>query len=331
VQNGTTVTFSTNLGPLSPTDARTVNGVATAQFIPNGQSGVAEIRATSGAAKPADTANPTLKINVGSAAAGRVLVTANPNRLGSGGGISTITAVVTDTNGNTLSGIPVSFSTDAGTLSSGSANTNSSGQAVITLATNRDATVTATSGSAATSGTVKVTVGTLPDITIAVASGTSAVQGQSVTFNVTVTPGSATDPFTSIVINYGDGTQSGNLGTTTTTAQHVYTSAGTFTATATGTTAGGDTKQNSTVLVVQPMLVTLGVSKSGLVATLTAVVSPAGTAVSSYFWDFGDGQSQATATNSTTHTYVAGTYTARVTLTGANGQTASSASAITLP
>src|SRR5437868_6118452 len=45
VQNGTTVTFSTNLGVVSPSDARTVNGVASAQFIPNGQSGTAKIMA----------------------------------------------------------------------------------------------------------------------------------------------------------------------------------------------------------------------------------------------------------------------------------------------
>src|SRR5262245_36985127 len=77
VQNGTSVTFSTTLGTLSPMTARTVNGVATTQFIANGQSGVAEIRAVSGPAKPADTANPSLKLTVGGAAASRVLVTAS--------------------------------------------------------------------------------------------------------------------------------------------------------------------------------------------------------------------------------------------------------------
>src|SRR3954469_5552140 len=60
VQNGTSVTFSTNLGRMTPVEAETVNGVATAQFQATGGSGVAEIRATSGGAKPSDTANPTL-------------------------------------------------------------------------------------------------------------------------------------------------------------------------------------------------------------------------------------------------------------------------------
>src|SRR5688572_303590 len=54
VQNGTTVTFTTTLGALSPNEARTFNGVATVQFVAQGQSGIAEIRASSGAAKPAD-------------------------------------------------------------------------------------------------------------------------------------------------------------------------------------------------------------------------------------------------------------------------------------
>ena len=153
VQNGTTVTFSTTLGTLSPHEARTVNGVATVQFVANGQSGIAEIRATSGAAKPSDTANPSLKLTVGGAAAARVLVTASPSRI-SAGGTSTVTATVSDTNGNPLSGVTVAFSADAGNLSSSVATTNSSGQAVTTLTTTKDATVTATAS--ASSGTTAV-------------------------------------------------------------------------------------------------------------------------------------------------------------------------------
>src|SRR5438132_8502724 len=93
VQNGTTVTFTTTLRTVSPTQARTINGVATTEFIGNGQSGVAEIRATSGAAKP-DTTSP-LKLTVGGAAAARVSVTPNASRI-SAGGSSTITATVSD-------------------------------------------------------------------------------------------------------------------------------------------------------------------------------------------------------------------------------------------
>ena len=67
VQNGTTVTFTTNLGTLSPVDARTMNGVATAQFLGNGQSGKAAIKAISGGA-----ASDALELSVGAAAANGV-------------------------------------------------------------------------------------------------------------------------------------------------------------------------------------------------------------------------------------------------------------------
>src|SRR5205085_11063589 len=133
----TTVTFSANLGAIAPADAHTVNGVATAEFTPNGQSGLAEIRAVSGAAKPADTANPTLKISVGSAATGRIQLTASPNSVPASGGSSVITATVLDTNGNALAGVPVSFSSDAGTLSSSVATTSSSGSVQVTLTTSK--------------------------------------------------------------------------------------------------------------------------------------------------------------------------------------------------
>ena len=53
VQNGTTVSFTTDLGTLSPGEARTTNGVATVRFVGNGQSGRASIKAISGGAASA--------------------------------------------------------------------------------------------------------------------------------------------------------------------------------------------------------------------------------------------------------------------------------------
>ena len=50
VQNGTTVRFSSTLGRVEPVEAQTTNGLATTMFFADGSSGVAEIRATSGAA-----------------------------------------------------------------------------------------------------------------------------------------------------------------------------------------------------------------------------------------------------------------------------------------
>src|SRR5438093_13359280 len=62
VQNGTTVTFTTTLGTVSPTQVRTTNGVATTEFIGNGQSGVAEIPAASGPAKPDPPSPPNFTV-----------------------------------------------------------------------------------------------------------------------------------------------------------------------------------------------------------------------------------------------------------------------------
>jgi adhesin/invasin len=335
VQNGTTVTFSTNLGTVSPTDARTINGVAISEFTPNGQSGTAKIVATSGGAKPDATSNP-LTITVGSAAAGHVQVTATPNRVASGGGTATITAVVIDTNGNPLNGIPVAFSTDFGTLSSSIVTSGSSGQAVTTLTTSKDATVTATTGTTAGTGTVKVTVGTLPDISIAAATGATLVQGQPVAFTVTVTPGTATDTFQSVAVNFGDGSASPSLGGGSTSVSHTYNSPGTFTVTATGTSSSGDMKANATIITVTPrglVNVTIAQNPSGTVAkntlvTFTATVTPA-TNIQGYDWAYGDGQFCPGCSSQVTHSYSVGggtTYTVNVTVrttdgNAGNGQT----------
>jgi adhesin/invasin len=324
VQNGTTVTFSTNLGAVSPIDARTVNGVASAQFIPNGQSGVAKINATSGGAKQDTSSNP-LTITVGGAAAGHVQVTANPNHVGASGGITTITAVVTDTNGNPLTGVAVSFSTDAGSLSSSSAFTGSTGQATTTLATNKDATVTATTGTTAGTGTVKVTVGVLPTLAFGTISPTNPTPGQNVTIPLTVTTTGATDAFADVTVNFGDG-QSRSLGalTTSTPVSHAYTSDGVYTVTATGVSASGDHTQAVTQVAVSPrvpisVIVSPTTATVNTSTTFTATATPS-TNISSYTWNFGDGTGYPTTGPQTSHTYTStGNFTLTVSVATVDG------------
>jgi PKD repeat protein len=327
VQNGTTVTFTTNLGALSPTEARTVNGVATVQFVGNGQSGTATINALSGGV----AAEPPLELKVGAAAATVTIVTANPTQIPAGG-VSSITATVTDDNGTPLSGVLVSFSTDTGTLSSSQATTSSSGQAQVSLSATRDAIVTATAGTAKPA-TVTVRVSTTPDLTIA-SSTTTPIQRQPVTFTVTVT-GSATttDPFQSIVVDFGDGSTSGPLSGTTQSVSHVYDSAGTYTVTATGTTAGGTTKRATTVITVAPraplnftMSATPNPTQVGTPTNFSVVFQ--GTTVppniSRYEWSFGDGSTATTTGQQTNHVYTsAGTRTARVTVRTTDGNSGS--------
>ena len=50
MQNGTLISFTTTLGRIEPSEARTQNGQVRVKFIPNGQSGPATITAFSGGA-----------------------------------------------------------------------------------------------------------------------------------------------------------------------------------------------------------------------------------------------------------------------------------------
>ncbi len=318
VQNGTTVTFSTNLGTVAPGDARTQNGVATAQFFGNGQSGTASIRAISGGA-----ASEALELSVGAAAATRIVVTANPNQP-SPGSPSMITATVTDVNGNPLNGVSVSFSTDFGTLSSTSANTSPSGQAQVILNTNRDATVTASAGAGtSTPATVKVTVGALPDITITT-SGTPT-EGQAVTFTIAVTNTAATEMFQSLVVDFGDGTSSGTLSGSSQSVSHIYGSSGVYTVEATGMAASGSSKRATTsVTVAERGIVNVTIAKSpDTVArnesiTFTASATGGGT-IRSYNWNFGDGQTF-NGSSQVSHTYsTSGTKTVTVNVATTDG------------
>jgi hypothetical protein len=322
VHNGTTVTFTTNLGTVSPVDARTLNGVATVQFLGNGQSGKAQVRAISGGA-----ASDPLELSVGAAAAGRVVVTANPNQVAPGSP-SIITATVTDANSNPLSGVLVSFSTDNGSLSSSISSTSSNGQAQTTLITSRDAIVTATvgTGTATTPGTVKVTVATVPEIGITT-STTSPTEGQPVTFAIAVTGTGSTESFQSIVVDFGDGTNSGVLSGGSQSVAHTYARPGTYVVEATGTSPSGNTKRaTTTVSVADRGIVDVRITRSPDVVTqddpvtFTAAVTGGGT-VRSYNWNFGDGRTF-NGSSQVSHTYSStGPRTVTVTVSTTDGNT----------
>src|SRR2546427_1020618 len=174
--SGTHVTFTTSLGTIQPAEAETdIGGRATVTFLAGNASGTANITALSGGASVG--ANGALKILVGSAAVGRISLSANPTLVPATGGQSTITATVFDLNGNVLPSAQVSFSTTAGTLTAGVANTDSSGNAVTILRTTTKATVTATVGAQGGSTTTPGTgTGTPTTPTTPTATGTSTAQ-----------------------------------------------------------------------------------------------------------------------------------------------------------
>lgn len=243
VQNGTVVGFTTSLGTIEPSEARTQNGKATARLRGDGRSGTAVVTAFSGGA----TSEP-VEVPIGAAAAAAVIVRAEPGSVPAGGGTVKIIAQVQDEFGNPLNGVPVSFSASAGQLSPGTAKTNANGEAQTSLTTAAETTVTASAGGQ--SGEVIVGVGTVPSVTLS-ASPTTPAAGTAVTFTIGVSSDPGASPIQNVRLSFGDG-ESVNLGAVSgqTTASHVYDDPGAYTVTATVTDVSGGRVSQSLVIVV---------------------------------------------------------------------------------
>lgn len=327
--SGTHVIFTTTLGSIEPSEAQTdINGRAVATFKAGTANGTATIIASSGGASVA--AANALKIAVGTAAVGRVVVSASPTLIPAVGGAAVITAAVSDINGNPLSSAPVSFTTTAGSLDVTGVNTDADGIAKTTLRTSTQATVTAsvgaqggsstgggttgggTTGGGTTgggngttagqaSGTVTVNVSGAPTIVITPpATQPNAGLPASYTFAVTAAATNGS-PVREVVVNWGDGT-SQNLGSVSGSAvvSHTYRSAGSYTITATVTDAFGNVVPVSTGVTVVatslPLTVTAPATPPGvgLPATFTITIGtlPPGDAVQNVRVDWGDSTSQ---------------------------------------
>jgi adhesin/invasin len=317
VQNGTLISFTTTIGSIEPSEAHTHNGQVTVKLVTGPQSGTATITAFSGGA------SKTLQLKVGSAAASHVALTAAPQSLGSAGGSSTISAAVTDEGGAPVSGIPVSFSTDQGTLSAATVSTDGSGTASTVLTTTATATVTATAGSAA-GVTTKVNVGAriAPTIT---ANPAATNAGTPVTFTITT---SSTANVRDAEISFGDGAGQdlGSIGPQAQTS-HTYTNVGQYNARVTATDATGATEFAVTTVTIGSLSVSLSAAPNpvtvGDPTVLTATV-PSTSQIVSYTFTFDDGTTPVTtASNTVSHTFtVRGTHTVRVNVTAVGGATA---------
>ncbi len=284
VQNGTLVSFTTTLGAIEPSEARTNNGQVRVKFKSNGQSGTATVTAFSGGAS-----GKLENLKVGAAAAERVLVSASPQTLGASGGIAVITARVEDTSGSGLPGVPVTFTTDAGTLTASTSSTDQNGVATTTLNTTKQAKVTAN----VAGKTADVTVGLNPRTGITLtAPATTVSAGVPATFTVGI---SNTANIRDVTIDFGDGSQQ-SLGAISgsTTIQHTYLVEGTYQVRAVATDATGFSETVSTAVTIlpgQPPAVTVTASNNnpsvGETVILTANVSGATSTVLRYEWDFG--------------------------------------------
>ena len=321
VQNGTLVSFTTTIGRIEPAEARTHNGQVSVKFITAGASGTARITAYSGGA------SSFTDLKVGTAAAGRVVVTTTPQNLGAAGGSVQVAALVTDEGGNPLAGVPVSFSTDKGSLSPSTATTDASGIARTTLTTTTGpAVVTATAGTQSGTATVTVNPRGLSAFT---ASPSSTTAGTAVTFSVTPTTGTN---LANVRVDFGDG-RTQNLGAITgvQTVPHAYEVAGTYTATATAVDATGDAGSLTTTVLVSSLPITLSASNSTPTVNTPVTFTVGGTTnaqVARYEWTFDDGTAPFSTTSpQRTHTFTSrGAKNVRVDVIGIGGSLLGSAS-----
>jgi PKD domain-containing protein/Big-like domain-containing protein len=324
VHNGTLVVFSTTLGQLDLTEARTNSGRTTVRLSANGASGVARITASSGGAR-----SEALEITIGAAAADTVSLSASPGTIPPLGGSVVLTATVRGTGGQGLAGIPVSFSATSGSLNPTTAVTDSLGDARSTLTASQESRVQARAGTKVSS---ELTIGVRAATGLTVTAPATAPLAGAVT-TISVAPIGTNAVVRNVVLEFGDGSST-PLGTITaaTSVPHIYQSSGTYSVRATGIDSNGDAASGATSVIVlpsAPVNVNLTASPNPATVsaqvTLTAVVTPTTTQVERFVWNFGDGSPViSTSGNITTHGYAAiGTYTVTVTVTTTDGTTPS--------
>jgi hypothetical protein len=356
--SGTLVSFTTNLGTVQPSEAETdISGRVRVKYVAGTGSGTATIVALSGGVSASGT--NAVKIAIGAAAAASVGLNASPGTVSSTGGTSTITAKVLDINGNILPGVAVTFTTDNGSLSASTVNTDGTGTATTVLSTNKTSKVTATVGitapatgtgttaTAAPTNSVTVNVNGLSAIAVGAPSPATPTAGIPVTFPLTITPNANGSAIQKVVVDFGDGTAPVTLPGTPSSATHTYNTVGSFAVRATATDAFGDiTVGSGSVTVGARPQPTISISASanptaGTTTTFTLSVAPAvnsGTVISDVTIDFGDGTPVVDlgATSGTAiavqHIYqVGGTYTVTAIARDSNGGIAPASTVLVVP
>jgi PKD repeat protein len=357
-QDGTLVTFITTLGSVNPPEAETHGGKVVVVFNAGSQNGTAVITASSGGASASGLG--AVRVAIGAAAVGRMIVDANPGTVSANGGTSTITSTVFDVNGNPLPAVQVSFSTDAGSISPSIVSADGNGRAQSILTTNRTARVTASAGnlgsggstgstggtgatgatgptSSAQSASVTVTVNSPAGLTIGTPSPATPTAGQTVTFPLTFNTTNAT-PISRITVDWGDGSSPQTFNGQPSAISHLYRNAGSFVVVVTGVDSFGDSVSATASVTVAPAprpTVTIAASANPTVNTTTVftltITPPTGATITSVTVDYGDGTRDTLNGNvgSVQHVYTtAGTFQVTATATDSNGQTGSGATVI---
>lgn len=322
-QNGTLVTFTSNLGTFEPSQAETQGGRATVVFNAGARSGTASITASSGGVRAT-----AVDVLVGAAAAERVVLRSEPSSVPITGGTVQLVAVVTDVSGNPLEGAQVVFSADNGTVGSSSGITNAAGEARTTLTTNRQ--TTARASVAGKEGTATIQAISQPLVTIT-GPTTAITAGAIASFSLT-TPAAGTgvtiNPIVSITVEFGDGNVR-QVSPGTTSVTHVYNNPNTYVVTARATDASGMVGTSSTaVAVLERAGIPITLSASPLLATptnppnsvrafevITFTVNNTPNNPVNYTWNMGDGTTYTTTAGRVDHRFGSGTLHRTVSVT----------------
>ena len=353
VQNGTAVRFTTNLGRVDPIEVETHNGLATTTFFAGDASGVAEVRAQSGAAGSGGSTTPStgssstttttsanvVQITIGAAAVEAVTISANPSTVSANGGTVDVIALVTGAGGRAVTGVTVTFAADRGTLSSTTAVTDANGQARVQLTTNADTTVTASAGGKTSATGAKVTAQAGPSVTLTCTSSSSS---NCATVNVgdvavfTAARGTSTSTIRSAVLDFGDGAalNLGNLSGSAT-AAHQFTAAGAYTVRLTATDVNNEVSTSTIIVIVQePVNLLLNLSNPTS-RRISATATVTGCTSQRFDWNFGNDavtQTLSTTTNQASSDYnTGGSKTVTVTVRCTDGRTTQTSAQLTLP
>ncbi|WP_277594472.1 Ig-like domain-containing protein [Pseudomonas chlororaphis] len=179
VGKGVVVDWSTSAGTLAGASSTTDDkGMATIALTSSTVAGLANVVAKANQA----TATASVAFAIGTAAG--VSLTASPSSITANGtSTSTLTATVKDAHGNLVpAGVPVTWKTSAGTLASGSSNTNASGVASVVLTSSTaagSATVDATAGTGTASAPVAFVAGTAAGVSLTASPSSITANGTS--------------------------------------------------------------------------------------------------------------------------------------------------------
>ena len=190
-----------------------------------------------------------VKIAVGAAAVGRVVISADA-ALASGGGTVKLVILVLDTNGTPLRDTTVTLATTSGSLSQNVVTTNANGSAEVFLTTKLPATVTAIAGTQVATATVSFVTRPQPSVSIALTDTSNDPRVNFPTaFTITATP-APSHTITATSVSFGDGT-SVTLAGGASSVNHVYISTGSYVVAVTVVDSSGESGSGSTVIAVR--------------------------------------------------------------------------------